>query len=94
METNWLAILVALPVNLLICCCIFLDLKELYEQKKRFRERIKNLKRDLLYINLTKEELGMLRAISKKENCNSPAEYIRKCIKELNKESSLEDEVV
>lgn len=70
-----------LGTNSLIVFCVYKDLKEVYEQKKRDEQRKKNLLSDTIDISLTIEEETILENLSRGDS----KKYLREQIKELCK---------
>lgn len=70
-----------LGVNSLIVFCVYKDLKEVYEQKKKDEQRKKNLLSDTIDISLTIEEETILENLSRGDS----KKYLREQIKELCK---------
>lgn len=83
---NWTAFLVALPVNSLIVFCIYLDIKEDLERKRRIQNKLDNLKSDNIYLDLNKDEKYMLDSLARLNNCKNYREYLRNELKEIIKE--------
>ena len=82
---NWVAFIAALPVNALMIFCIYLDLKEDWERKRRIQNKLDNLKRDNIYLDLSEDEKYMLDSLANLNSCSSYKEYLRKELKEIIK---------
>lgn len=80
---NWGAVLVTIPINALIFYCIYKDLSEAYEKRKRIDKRLDNLRSsDNIYINMTVQEKEMLDALTKFNGFKSNSEFIHSVIKQ------------
>ena len=84
---NWGAFFVTLPVQMLIIYGIIMDIKEIIKRKEKQQIREANLLRDTIYIDVSNEDLYMLDVNVKRYGCSSKSEYLRKIIKELNKDA-------
>lgn len=83
---NWRAIIFAFPFACIMGYWTYKDIKEIIARKKRYEEKIKNLKRENIYIDMSKVEYDMLRSLARKEKYESEKDYIRLCIKNLKDE--------
>ena len=84
---NWGAFFVTLPVQMLIIYGIIMDIKEIIRRKEKQQIREANLLRDTIYIDVSSEDLYMLDVNAKRYGCSSRSEYLRKIIRELNKDA-------
>ena len=84
---NWGAFFVTLPVQMLIIYGIIMDIKEIIRRKEKQQIREANLLRDTIYVDVSNEDLYMLDVNAKRYGCSSKSEYLRKIIKELNKDA-------
>ena len=84
---NWGAFFVTLPVQMLIIYGIIMDIKEIIRIKEKQQIREANLLRDTIYVDVSSEDLYMLDVNAKRYRCSSRSEYLRKIIKELNKDA-------
>ena len=57
------------------------------ERKEKQQIREANLLRDTIYIDVSSEDLYMLDVNVKRYGCSSKSEYLRKIIRELNKDA-------
>ena len=84
---NWGAFFVTLPVQMLIIYGIIMDIKEIIRRKEKQQIREANLLRDTIYVDVSNEDLYMLDVNVKRYGCLSRSEYLRKIIRELNKDA-------
>ena len=84
---NWGAFFVTLPIQLLMLYGIIIDIKEIIERKEKQQIREANLLRDTIYVDVSSEDLYMLDVNAKRYGCSSRSEYLRKIIRELNKDA-------
>lgn len=84
---NWGAFFVTLPVQMLIIYGIIMDIKEIIKRKEKQQIREANLLRDTIYVDVSNEDLYMLDVNVKRYGCLSRSEYLRKIIRELNKDA-------
>lgn len=84
---NWGAFFVTLPIQLLMLYGIIIDIKEIIKRKEKQQIREANLLRDTIYIDVSSEDLYMLDVNVKRYGCSSKSEYLRKIIRELNKDA-------
>ena len=84
---NWGAFFVTLPIQLLMLYGIIMDIKEIIERREKQKIREANLLRDTIYVDVSNEDLYMLDVNVKRYGCSSKSEYLRKIIKELNKDA-------
>ena len=84
---NWGAFFVTLPVQMLIIYGIIMDIKEIIKRKEKQQIREANLLRDTIYVDVSSEDLYMLDVNVKRYGCSSRSEYLRKIIRELNKDA-------
>ena len=84
---NWGAFFVTLPIQLLMLYGIIIDIKEIIERKEKQQIREANLLRDTIYVDVSSEDLYMLDVNVKRYGCSSRSEYLRKIIRELNKDA-------
>ena len=84
---NWGAFFVTLPVQMLIIYGIIMDIKEMIRRKEKQQIREANLLRDTIYVDVSSEDLYMLDVNVKRYGCSSRSEYLRKIIRELNKDA-------
>ena len=84
---NWGAFFVTLPIQLLMLYGIIMDIKEIIKRKEKQQIREANLLRDTIYVDVSNEDLYMLDVNAKRYGCSSKSEYLRKIIKELNKDA-------
>lgn len=80
---NWAAALVAFPVNLLIFYCCWVTIKEELDLRKVEETKLENLKGDMLYINISDDELLMLEQLKKFNNVDSTNKYLRNIILDI-----------
>lgn len=85
---NWTAFLLALPVNTLIIFCMYLDIREDIERKRRIENKLDNLKRDNIYLDLNIDEKYMLDSLARLSNFKNYKEYLRVELKEIIKEAA------
>ena len=64
-----------------------MDIKEIIERREKQKIREANLLRDTIYVDVSSEDLYMLDVNVKRYGCSSKSEYLRKIIKELNKDA-------
>ena len=83
----WGAFFVTLPIQLLMLYGIIMDIKEIIKRKEKQQIREANLLRDTIYVDVSNEDLYMLDVNVKRYGCSSNSEYLRKIIKELNKDA-------
>ena len=83
----WGAFFVTLPIQLLMLYGIIMDIKEIIERREKQKIREANLLRDTVYVDVSSEDLYMLDVNAKRYGCSSRSEYLRKIIKELNKDA-------
>ena len=83
----WGAFFVTLPVQMLIIYGIIMDIKEIIRRKEKQQIREANLLRDTIYVDVSSEDLYMLDVNAKRYGCSSRSEYLRKIIRELNKDA-------
>lgn len=84
---NWGAFFITLPVQMLIIYGIIMDIKEIIKRKEKQQIREANLLRDTIYVDVSSEDLYMLDVNAKRYGCSSRSEYLRKIIRELNKDA-------
>lgn len=84
---NWGAFFVTLPIQMLIIYGIIMDIKEIIKRKEKQQIREANLLRDTIYVDVSSEDLYMLDVNVKRYGCSSRSEYLRKIIRELNKDA-------
>ena len=84
---NWGAFFVTLPIQLLMLYGIIIDIKEIIERREKQKIREANLLRDTIYVDVSSEDLYMLDVNAKRYGCSSRSEYLRKIIRELNKDA-------
>ena len=84
---NWGALFVTLPIQMLIIYGIIMDIKEIIKRKEKQQIREANLLRDTIYVDVSNEDLYMLDVNVKRYGCLSRSEYLRKIIRELNKDA-------
>lgn len=84
---NWGAFFVTLPIQLLMLYGIIMDIKEIIERREKQKIREANLLRDTIYVDVSSEDLYMLDVNAKRYGCSSRSEYLRKIIRELNKDA-------
>ena len=84
---NWGAFFVTLPIQMLIIYGIIMDIKEIIKRKEKQQIREANLLRDTIYVDVSSEDLYMLDVNAKRYGCSSRSEYLRKIIRELNKDA-------
>ena len=84
---NWGAFFVTLPIQMLIIYGIIMDIKEIIKRKEKQQIREANLLRDTIYVDVSSEDLYMLDVNVKRYGCLSRGEYLRKIIRELNKDA-------
>lgn len=83
---DWKAFLFALPLNALFIYSWYLDNKDFLERKKRIQNKLDNLKKDNIYIDLTSDEKYMLDSLTRLNSFDNYREYIRNELKSLLKE--------
>lgn len=83
----WGAFFVTLPIQLLMLYGIIMDIKEIIKRKEKQQIREANLLRDTIYVDVSSEDLYMLDVNAKRYGCSSRSEYLRKIIRELNKDA-------
>ena len=83
----WGAFFVTLPIQLLMLYGIIMDIKEIIERREKQKIREANLLRDTIYVDVSSEDLYMLDVNAKRYGCSSRSEYLRKIIRELNKDA-------
>ena len=83
----WGAFFVTLPIQLLMLYGIIMDIKEIIKRKEKQQIREANLLRDTIYVDVSNEDLYMLDVNAKRYGCSSKSEYLRKIIRELNKDA-------
>ena len=83
----WGAFFVTLPIQLLMLYGIIMDIKEIIRRKEKQQIREANLLRDTIYVDVSSEDLYMLDVNAKRYRCSSRSEYLRKIIRELNKDA-------
>ena len=64
-----------------------MDIKEIIKRKEKQQIREANLLRDTIYVDVSSEDLYMLDVNAKRYGCSSRSEYLRKIIRELNKDA-------
>ena len=64
-----------------------MDIKEIIERREKQKIREANLLRDTIYVDVSSEDLYMLDVNVKRFGCSSKSEYLRKIIRELNKDA-------
>ena len=64
-----------------------MDIKEIIKRKEKQQTREANLLRDTIYIDVSSEDLYMLDVNVRRYGCSSRSEYLRKIIRELNKDA-------
>ena len=84
---NWGAFFVTLPVQMLFIYGIIMDIKEIIRRKEKQQIREANLLRDTINVDVSSEDLYMLDVNVKRYGCLSRSEYLRKIIRELNKDA-------
>ena len=64
-----------------------MDIKEIIRRKEKQQIREANLLRDTIYVDVSSEDLYLLDVNVKRYGCSSRSEYLRKIIRELNKDA-------
>ncbi|GAB6169712.1 hypothetical protein JCM1393_21720 [Clostridium carnis] len=77
------AIVVALPINILIFYCIYININEYMDYNKRKEKRLENLLNNTIYIDVSEEEKYMIDSLTKLNKFKSNNQYIRNTLKSI-----------